>query len=159
MVTPGRIDPSDPGKAETFTDKLEAQFQPVTDPSVPAVIETVDVALRSYFFSPASEPQLTTPDEVHGATRRLKVSKAPGPKGIPNRELKHLPKRAVSLLPRIFNAVLRTHHFPPTWKHSQVISILKPGKGPALPFSYLPISLFDTIGTLFGKILLARILM
>jgi hypothetical protein len=43
-------------------------------------------------------------------------------------------------------------------KHDQVISILKPGKDPALPPSYRPISLLDTIGKLFEKILLARIL-
>ena len=42
------------------------------------------------FLSPASEPQLTTPDEVHEAIRGLNVSKAPGPYGIPNRGLKHL---------------------------------------------------------------------
>ena len=99
----------------------------MTDPSVKAVIETVEVAL-SYFLSPVSVPQLTTSDEVHEVIRGLKVSKAPGPKGIPNRELKHLPKRAVSLLGRILNAVLRTHHFPQTWKHARVISILKPGR-------------------------------
>jgi hypothetical protein len=39
-----------------------------------------------------------------------------------------------------------------------VISILKPGNDPALPSSYRPISLLDTIGKLFEKILLARIL-
>jgi hypothetical protein len=39
-----------------------------------------------------------------------------------------------------------------------VISILKPGKDPALPSSYRPISLLDVIGQLFEKILLARIL-
>jgi len=39
-----------------------------------------------------------------------------------------------------------------------MISILKPGKGPALVSSYRPISLFDTIGKLFEKILFARIL-
>ena len=38
------------------------------------------------------------------------------------------------------------------------ISIFKPGKDPALPSSYRPISLLDTIGKLFEKILLARIL-
>jgi len=38
-----------------------------------------------------------------------------------------------------------------------VISILKPGKDPALP-SYRPISLLDTIGKLFDNILLVRIL-
>jgi len=39
-----------------------------------------------------------------------------------------------------------------------VITIFKPGKDPALPSSYRPISFLDRIGKLFGKILLARIL-
>ena len=39
-----------------------------------------------------------------------------------------------------------------------MISILKPGKDPALPSSYLSISLLDTIGKLFERILLTRIL-
>jgi hypothetical protein len=39
-----------------------------------------------------------------------------------------------------------------------MISILKPGKDPVLLSSYRPISLLDTIGKLFEKILLARIL-
>ena len=100
---------------------------------VPAVMEKVDVMLRSYLINPASEPNLTNPDEVQEAIRDLKVGKAPGPNGIPNRALKHLPQRAVSLLVLIFNAILVTHHFPTAWKHAQVISILKPRKDPALP--------------------------
>jgi len=43
----------------------------VTDPSVAAVIEMVDVALRSYFLTPASEPKLTNPDEIHEVIRGL----------------------------------------------------------------------------------------
>jgi hypothetical protein len=39
-----------------------------------------------------------------------------------------------------------------------VISILKPGKDPALPSSFRPISLLHTVGKLFEKILLDRIL-
>jgi hypothetical protein len=39
-----------------------------------------------------------------------------------------------------------------------VFSILKPGKDPVLPLSYRPISLLDTIGKLFEKILLSMIL-
>jgi hypothetical protein len=39
-----------------------------------------------------------------------------------------------------------------------VFSFLKPGKDPALPSSYRPISLLDTIGKLFESIQLARIL-
>ena len=58
----------------------------------------VDVALESYLQTPASEQKLTNPDEVREAIRGLKVGKAPGPNGIPNRALKHLPMRAVLLL-------------------------------------------------------------
>jgi len=39
-----------------------------------------------------------------------------------------------------------------------VISILEPEKNPALPASYWPLSLLDTIGMLFENILLYRIL-
>jgi hypothetical protein len=130
----------------------------VTDPSVPAVIETVDVGLRSYFMAPHNEHKLTNPVEVQKAIRGLKVSKAPDPNGIPNRDLKHLPQRAVSLLVLIFNVILFTHHLLTAWKHAPVISILKPGKDPALSSSYRPISLLDTTGKLFENILLARIL-
>ena len=107
-----------------------------------------NVALRSYFMTPVSEHKLTNPEEVQEAIRGLKVRKAAGPNGIPNRALKQLPQRAVSLLVLIFNAIL-THHFPTVWKYARVISILKPGKDPALPSSYQPVSLLGTIGKLF----------
>ena len=57
-----------------------------------------------------------------------------------------------------FNAIFRTQYFLAAWKHVRVFSILKPGKGQALPSSYRPISLLETIGKLFEKILLSRIL-
>ena len=59
LVTPGGIALSVSEKAEALADILETQFQPVTDPSFPAVIETVNVGLRSYFMAQASEPKLT----------------------------------------------------------------------------------------------------
>jgi hypothetical protein len=68
---PRGINLSDSEKAEALADSLETQFQPVTDHSVPAVIEMVVVALRSYFMTPASEPKLTNPDEVHETIRGL----------------------------------------------------------------------------------------
>jgi hypothetical protein len=158
LFTPGGIVLSNSENAEVLADNREARFQTVTDPPVPAVIEMVDLALRYYLMTPASEPKLTNPEEFQEAIRVLEVSKAPDPNGIPNRALKHLPQRAVTLLVLIFNAILVTHHFPTAWKHARVISILKPGKNPALPSSYRPISLLDTIGKLFEKILLSRIL-
>ena len=52
---PGGIALSDSEKAEALADNLETQFQPVTDPSVRAVIEIADMGLRSYFMAPSSE--------------------------------------------------------------------------------------------------------
>ena len=91
LVRPGGIALSDSEKPEALADNLEAHFQPMTDSSVPAFIETVEVALRSFSLSPASEFQLTTPDDVHEAIRSLKFSKAPGSNGIPKMALRTIP--------------------------------------------------------------------
>jgi hypothetical protein len=56
-------------------------FQTTTVPLVLAVIEMVDVMLRSYFLIPARKPKLANSDEVHEAISGLKVG----------RVLKHLP--------------------------------------------------------------------
>jgi hypothetical protein len=64
LVTPGGLALSDSEIAEVLADRFEAQFQPVADPSDPAVIEMVDVALRAYSYEPASEPMLTDLAEV-----------------------------------------------------------------------------------------------
>jgi hypothetical protein len=69
-------------------------------------------------MNPAREPKLINPIEVQYVIRGFKVSKAPGPTGIPNRVLKHLPARAVSFLTKIFNAILLTHYFSNMWKHA-----------------------------------------
>ena len=89
--------------------------------------------------------------------RELKVHKAPGPNGVPNTTKRHLPDRALTFLTVVFNAVLMLQEPITLWKHASVISILKPGKDSTLRSSYRPISLLDTVGKLFEKILLARI--
>jgi hypothetical protein len=118
----------------------------------------VNEAMRAHEHAPTSGPTLTSPSEVLQVTNGLKVGKAPGLNGIPNRALKHLPKRAIPFLTKVFIAVLSRQYFPPAWKHGHVVSILKPGKDPTLPSSYRPISLLDTIGKLFEKTLLSRVL-
>jgi hypothetical protein len=45
---------------------------------VPAGIEIVNVALRCYFMTPASETKLTNTEEVQDVIRGFKVSKNPG---------------------------------------------------------------------------------
>jgi hypothetical protein len=158
MQVPGGLALSDSEKAEALADSLEAQFQPVNDLSDPAVIEMVNEAMRAYEYTPANKPKLTSPSEVQEAIRGLKVGKSPGPNGISNGVLRHLTKRAITFLTKVFNAVFRRKYLPSTWKHARVVFILKPAKDPALPSSYRPISLLDTVGKLFERILLARVL-
>ena len=110
---------SDSQKTDALADSLEAQFQPVNEPSVPAVIEVVDKVIRAYLFAPASEPKLTDTPEVQDAIRRLKVGKAPVPNGMPSWAVKHIPLCVVSLLVILFYAILRMQYFPPAWKHAR----------------------------------------
>jgi hypothetical protein len=97
LVTPGGTALCDPEKAEALADSLESQFQPVNTPSDPAVIEKFTESLQAYSYALASEAKLTNPMEVLDVIRGLKVGKASGPNGLPNRALKHLPQRAISL--------------------------------------------------------------
>jgi hypothetical protein len=64
LVTPGGIALSDSEKAETLADNLETHFQPVTDPSAPAFLEMVEVALRSYFLTPPPPGAATSPKRL-----------------------------------------------------------------------------------------------
>jgi hypothetical protein len=102
LVTPGGFPLSDSEKVEALACNVLTHFQPVTDPSVLAVIQIVEVPLISYFLTLANEPKLTTPEEFQEAISGLKVRKAPGLNGIPNRALKHHPQRAVSFLVLLF---------------------------------------------------------
>jgi hypothetical protein len=130
---PGGVALSDSERADALSDRIEAQFQPVDEPSDPAFIEMVDVQMRAYEYAPASEPILITTSEVLNAIKGLNFGKANSPNGIPNRVLRHLPKRAITFLAKVFNAVLRRQYFPPVWKHARVLPILKPGKDPRSP--------------------------
>jgi hypothetical protein len=107
LQVPGGLTLSFSEKTEALADSLETQFQLVNDPSDPADIEMFNKAMREYEYASASEPKLTSPLDVEEAIRGLKVGKSPGPNGVPNRVLRHLPKRAITFLTKVFNAVLR----------------------------------------------------
>jgi hypothetical protein len=127
---PGGLVLLDSEKAEALPYSLEAQFQPMNYQSDPAVIEIVNKAMRASEYAPASEPKLTSPSEVQQAIRGLKVGKAPGPNGIPNRVLRHVPKRALTFLTKVFITVLRRKYFPSAWKHARAGVHTEAGKGP-----------------------------
>jgi hypothetical protein len=96
--------------------------------------------------------------EEQDAIRGFKVRKAPGTNSISNRALKHILRRALHILVAIFNEDPLAQYFPAVWKHTRIISTLKPVKDPALPLSHCAISLLDANCKLVEKILLSRIL-
>ena len=64
LVTPWGLTLPDSEKADVLADNLEAQFQPVNDPSVPAVIEDINEAIGALCFAPAYKPKLTNATEI-----------------------------------------------------------------------------------------------
>jgi hypothetical protein len=73
----GGITHSNSYKVEALAGCFETNFQPVTEPSVQAFTKMADLALRSYFQTPASETNLTNPEEVSEAIMGVKFSKYP----------------------------------------------------------------------------------
>jgi len=84
----------------------------------------VDKVMQPYTFTPESESKVTNFEEVQDAILGLKVGKLPGPNGIPNGAVQHLPP-IVSLLDRFINAIFWMQYFPQTWKHACMFSIWK----------------------------------
>ncbi|KAG8238039.1 hypothetical protein J437_LFUL017613 [Ladona fulva] len=73
---------------------------------------------NSIEFTPNSEPNLITPNEIKLNIKNLKTKKAPGSDDKTNQMLKiasNIP-HFLTLLSDIFNACLTTSHFPTKWK-------------------------------------------
>jgi hypothetical protein len=86
------------------------QFQPVKGPLKSSVIEMVTEPMRAYNYTPGSEPKLTSPLEVVQAIKGIWVGKALGSARSPNSVLRHLPKFAITVLTKLFTAVLRRQY-------------------------------------------------
>jgi len=130
----------------------------VAYPSVLAVIGIVNVALRYSFITTTIDPKLINAEDVQECPQMFQVQQGSGPERFPGQGFEAFPYRAVSFLVLIFKALLHTNHFRTECKYVRVISILKPGKDPTLPSSYRPICFLDSIGKLFEKVLVTRIL-
>ena len=107
-------------------------------------VERVREATESFALAPASEPLLTNPTEVSKATAELKVDKSPCLNGVPYRAVRIFPRKAVTFLTKVFNAVLKWQHYPAALKHARVISRLEPGNDSTLPSSQKDPSVYWT---------------
>jgi endonuclease/exonuclease/phosphatase family metal-dependent hydrolase len=149
-------------KANTMADTLENTFTPNDDPSDIDQIELVEDAVEDFSQAntqaPLSGEDICSPKEVRETIDRLKVKKAPGMDGIPNMALKQLPPTALVYLANVYNNMLRKQYFATSLKESKIILFAKPGKDPAFPQNYRPISLLSGFSKILERILLTRIM-
>lgn len=94
------------------------------------------------------------PSHVREAIKLLKQRKAPGYDGILPTFVKFLPGKAILLLARILQSMLRLGYFPTAWKKGEIVPIHKPGKDPTQAISYRPICLLPVLGKLAERLIL-----
>lgn len=137
-------------KAEAFAIHLEETFKP-------------NSSTRNYTPPNCPLPPFTLPKIKYKSVRfiiktQINPKKAPGHDKITGKMITELPTPVIRRLAQIFNAILRTGHFPDLWKLSYVTMIPKPGKDITKAASYRPISLLPTISKLFEKIILHKMM-
>jgi hypothetical protein len=149
---------SSKGKADAIAEKFHDSHIIDQRPTVhtQAVHDTKILIEQSP--SDFSESERIFVSEVKSCVESLKVKKASGHDQIPNRVLKNLPFIAFELLTSSYNCCLRLSYFPTDWKIGKVVPIPKPGKDLSLPSSYRPITLLPTVGKMFEKLILERML-
>jgi len=85
------------------------------------------------------------------AIRRLKNGKQPGPDGVPNELIKHLPDNVHQAIHKLLIVMWATGHTPKQWKESSTILLHKKGSELHLN-NYRPIALANTLYKLWTSI-------
>lgn len=121
-----------------------------------------DVVVRNGLLSSTSNTFSSSPsfvikfEDTLNVIESLKPIKSSGPDGIENILIVNLPHSAIILLTEIFNACLELS-WPHYFKSAKIFPILKTGKDPSDPQNYRPISLTNTIGKVFEKLVKDKI--
>ncbi|GBP33915.1 Probable RNA-directed DNA polymerase from transposon X-element [Eumeta japonica] len=111
---------------------------------------------------PPSRRSISIPSELHKIVLRLAKTKAPGPDSISTAALRHLPRRAMVAMNRVFKGIVRTSHFLETWKRGENIevhinTIQKAGKEPHKPENLRLITLLSPVAKTFESDLLRKL--
>ena len=94
--------------------------------------------------------------EVAAALRLVKGRSAPGQDEIPYAVLKKVPDCTLSDLAKLYTACLTFGYFPKAWKSAIGVMLPKPDKDAKIVTNYRPISLLNTMGKLFEKVIVRR---
>ena len=95
--------------------------------------------------------------ELDVVVRRLKTKKALGPDNIPNEFLRNLPLEFRQEIIHVFNQMLESGTFCPSWRESIAIPIPKPNKDPSNPEDYRILCLTSNLGKVVESMFSARL--
>ncbi|XP_035205979.1 uncharacterized protein LOC118181012 [Stegodyphus dumicola] len=148
-----------------LTTALDANSTPVshrhkaTDSELKKLIQERNAARKPRNDHTRTTPTTTPvkPSEVYGYIEKLLVKKSPGIDKISNKMIGCMGILMLLKLTSIINDMLRLGHYPMLWKTAFIIPILKPGKPPAEPASYRPISLLSSLRKVAEHIILTRL--
>jgi len=101
--------------------------------------------------------ELVKVGELVELANALPSGKAPGPDGIPNTVVKAVILKRLVEVANVFNKCLQNGCFPIAWKEARLVLVRKPDKPLELPSSYRPLSMFNTIGKMFERVLKRRL--
>ena len=79
--------------------------------------------------------------------------KCPGPSKMRKKHFSYLPDNILQNLTHIFQSCLAAGYYPKQFKHAHMVFIHKAGTDKHDPLNYRPISLLNTMGKIFGKII------
>lgn len=83
--------------------------------------------------------------------------KVPGPDGVPDLIIKEIAKSKPEILINVFNSCLAYGIFRGKWKVARLVLLRKGTKPLDMPSSYRPISLLNTIGKFFERVIKVRL--
>lgn len=119
--------------------------------------------LHQPMFTPTAEPGDLDPmadvidvGEVIAALKKCRNRSAPGEDEISYQMLKECPISLLQSLATLFTSCLTVGYFPSSWKSAIGVMIPKPNKDLKVATSYRPISLLNTTGKLFERIVSTR---
>jgi hypothetical protein len=98
-----------------------------------------------------------TEEDINIHIKHSNSYKSPGTDNIYMMQLQHLPQAAIKKLSDIYNAILKTGHFPQHFKTARIIMLPKVGKNKSDTKNYRPISLTNTLGKIIEKIIKYRL--
>lgn len=150
---------TDSEKAAAFATHLERQCALNRDPEddIDWEEQVENTARRICSIEYENHIRPATFKEITEIIKYLPTKKASGPDEIGNIAIKHLPKKSITTLLTIINAILKETYFPPRWKRATVIMIPKTTPSSKFPQDFKPISLISAMSKIAERIILTRL--